>query len=78
MSRLKKARLDQHLAALCAREPYFAPSFAAARVLLNASRVGNGSLMWSSGARCGARGCSCGDRGCLHAVAWRLYQGGRP
>jgi hypothetical protein len=74
MDRLK-TMLDRHVAALAEREPFFAPNFAAARVILDGAKVDNVGLRWASGAVCGPSGCSCGNRGCLHAVAWRLFRG---
>ncbi len=75
MDRLKTL-LDANLAALCASERYFAPNFAAARVLLDAAKVGNGGLCWVSGAVCDEHGCTCGNRGCLHQTAWRIFRYG--
>lgn len=67
--------LNANLARLSEAERYFAPSFAAARNLLDAAHAGNGGLIFPSGAVCGPQGCDCGDRGCLHTVAWRVYVG---
>jgi hypothetical protein len=74
MDRLK-TMLDQHAAQLSQAEPYFAPNFERARVLLDGAQAGNGGLSWASGAVCGAQGCSCGNRGCLHMTAWRVFRG---
>jgi hypothetical protein len=70
-----KGLLDAHLAQLAQAEPYFAPNFQAARVLLDSALDKDGGLRWASGATCGPRGCSCGNKACLHATAWRLYVG---
>lgn len=74
MERMKEL-LDAHLAALIAREPYFAPNFTAARRLLDGAKIGNNGLTWHSGAVCGPTGCSCSDRGCLHRLSWRVFVG---
>jgi hypothetical protein len=66
--------LDRHLATLTEREPYFAPNFQAARVLLDGAIAGNGGLIWPH-AVCGPLGCSCGNRACLHRICWRIYCG---
>ena len=73
MDRLKTT-LDRNLAVLCEREPYFAPNFAAARVLLDSARAGNGGLTFGK-VVCGPQGCSCGNRACLHMTGWRIYVG---
>jgi len=67
--------IDRNLAALCEKERYFAPTFQAARRMLDHAIVGNGGIVFSSGATCGPNGCSCGNPACLHRVAWRLYTG---
>lgn len=66
-------QLDANAARLCAREPYFAPNFEAARALLQAATIDADGLYWSGGALCGPQGCSCGNRGCLHQTAWRIF-----
>jgi hypothetical protein len=71
-----KTLLDHNLTALCEAEPYFAPNFAAARVLLDAAKAGNGGLTFGA-TTCGPHGCSCGNRACLHQTAWRVYVGVR-
>lgn len=70
---LMQAMLDRNLAALCEKERYFAPSFHAARNLLDAALVSNTGLLFPSGAIAGPHGCTCGNRGCLHLVGWRIY-----
>ena len=67
--------LDRNLAQLTEREPYFAPNFAAARVLLDSAHAGNGGLHFPGGAVCGPRGCTCSNRACLHPTCWRVYRG---
>ncbi len=70
-----KGLLDRHLAQLSQAEPFFAPTFERARMLLDGAAIGNGGLRWASGAVCGPQGCTCGNRACLHAVGWRIYTG---
>ena len=70
-------RLDASLAARCAREPYFAESWHAARVLLRSAVYGvdmRGAdvLKWSNGATCRDGRCTCCGP-CLHTRAWALY-----
>lgn len=67
--------IDRNLAALCERERWFAETFLAARRMLEYAIVGNGGIVFASGATCGPEGCSCGNPACLHRVGWRLYTG---
>lgn len=64
---------DRNVAAMCAKERYFAPAFHAARNLLDNVLADNTGLHFPSGAIAGPHGCSCGNRACLHQVAWRIY-----
>jgi hypothetical protein len=70
-----KTMLDTNVLMLSEKERYFAPSFVAARGLLDNVIVGNGGLTFPSGVTCGPSGCTCGNRACLHTVAWRVYTG---
>lgn len=72
---MTKQTLDQHLAALCAKERYFIPAFTAARNLLDAVEADTTGLHFPSGAVAGPHGCTCGNRACLHQVAWRIWNG---
>lgn len=73
---MNTAQLDCNVAQLAQAEPYFAPNFKAARVLLDGARESKEGLIFPSGAVCGPRGCSCGNRGCLHQTAWRVFSYG--
>jgi hypothetical protein len=77
MTKNEALAFDRNLALLCERERYFAPSFQAARTLMDAVTVGAGGLTFPSGAVAGPLGCTCGNRACLHQVAWRIFEGGR-
>lgn len=69
--------LDRNLAALCAKERFFTPTFTAARNLLDAAWADNTGLHFPMGDIAGPHGCTCGNRGCLHQVAWRVWNGGK-
>lgn len=67
--------LNRNARALSKKEPTFAPQFDAARRLLNSAMIGNGGLVWASGAVCGPEGCTCGNPACLHRPAYRIFIG---
>lgn len=67
-------QLDAAAAALSAAEPYFAPSYRAARALLRSAICGADVLKWANGATCQDGRCGCmGRTECLHEVSYKLY-----
>lgn len=67
-------RIDQNLAILTDKEPFFAETYEAARALLHHCYADNGGLHFAGGV-CGPQGCTCGQPACLHRIAFRLYVG---
>lgn len=71
-------RLDQATADLSAHEPYFAPTYQAARTLLRSALFGAFVIKWQ-GATVRDGHCGCQGRcECLHEVAYRIYQHATP
>lgn len=67
-------RLDRATAALAAKEPYRAPTYQAARALLNSAICGAYVIKWQ-GAKVSHGCCGCaGKTECLHELAYKIYQ----
>jgi len=72
----RNQRLDAACRALEAKEPYFAPSFAAARALLRTATFGADMIRFPRGIVCRDGRCGClGATECLHEVGYRMYAG---